>query len=272
MTKARCPKCEDQPLYEHSSRRILQCPACRGLWLSNEEAQRASVDPKRALEVEANARTTSASSTTSADSRTGLCPYGHGIMRRAKVHLSEPFFIERCVHCGGLWFDQGELAQLASSPLMEHLFDLWSTRWQLKQGQKRAKQSREDKLRARLDEAQQQALFEATTLLAQHPAPSRALGLLEHADLGTANHAKLREKLGEPLFERWHALLSDLRDHPAGPEAAQILLEETTRKPEELALLQVYRTLLAGASKALTAELKAALHEAARPPRLSELQ
>ncbi len=64
--------------------------------------------------------TTGADGTTH-DDKTGLCPEGHGIMVRAKIDVEDPFYLEKCTHCGGIWFDSGEWQQIAQHQLIESL-------------------------------------------------------------------------------------------------------------------------------------------------------
>lgn len=59
------------------------------------------------------------------DARTGLCPLGHGILIRARANTEPTFYLERCPHCHGIWFDNGEWNVLAEGHLLEHLEDLW---------------------------------------------------------------------------------------------------------------------------------------------------
>jgi Zn-finger nucleic acid-binding protein len=67
------------------------------------------------------------------DARTGLCPFGHGILIRAKVDLEDPFYLDRCPECAGIWFDAGEWSTLAQSHLLANLEDLWdpALRWKM---------------------------------------------------------------------------------------------------------------------------------------------
>lgn len=60
------------------------------------------------------------------DARSGLCPEGHAILTRARVDTEEPFHIERCASCHGLWLDKGEWNRLSDMGLVgevDGLFD-----------------------------------------------------------------------------------------------------------------------------------------------------
>jgi Zn-finger nucleic acid-binding protein len=114
-----CPKCRDTILRSPEGRatRLLRCPDCRGTWLPKDEARIEAVgdllehDTIRPSKPE--------------DLKTGLCPFGHGILIRARVELEEPFYLDRCNECGGIWFDKGEWNKLARGHLLDHLHALW---------------------------------------------------------------------------------------------------------------------------------------------------
>ena len=118
-----CPKCRDIELARAPKGiRALRCPHCKGTWLPRDEAKLevvgALLDGESTIRAEFDP-----------DQRTGLCPMGHGILIRAKVELEDPFHLERCVECHGIWFDPGEWHILASSHLLEHLDQLWDPAW-----------------------------------------------------------------------------------------------------------------------------------------------
>jgi Zn-finger nucleic acid-binding protein len=131
-----CPKCRQTELVTPPGpiTGALRCPACRGTWLPRDEAR---VEVAGVLlESESMMRPNSA-----ADARTGLCPLGHGILIRAKVELDDPFHVERCPDCHGIWFDKGEWNTLAASHLLEHLDDLWDPAWRFRMRAERLERS-----------------------------------------------------------------------------------------------------------------------------------
>jgi Zn-finger nucleic acid-binding protein len=120
----RCPKCKTSELVTPPGHQTqaLRCPTCRGTWLPRDEAR---------LEVAGALLENDATlhPHLEADARTGLCPLGHGILIRARVELDDPFHVERCAECHGLWFDKGEWSKLAASRLLHNLDDLWDPAW-----------------------------------------------------------------------------------------------------------------------------------------------
>lgn len=144
----RCPKCRDVALVRPSDRatRLLRCPNCRGTWLPSDEAR---FDAVSAL-MEAD---DSMLPSGEPDLKTGLCPLGHGILIRAKVDLEEPFYLDRCGECCGIWFDVGEWNKLARGHLLANLSDLWNpaVRWRVHK--ERAEVAYHARLRSELGEA-----------------------------------------------------------------------------------------------------------------------
>lgn len=121
MSNLACPKCKTTAL-KHAGRGgtpVLRCYTCHGMWASLEEAEAlvmagAITDPESMLPQKVQG-----------DGRAGLCPNGHGILARARVDAEEPFYLERCASCRGVWFDAGEWQRLASLQLEKNLADLW---------------------------------------------------------------------------------------------------------------------------------------------------
>lgn len=178
--KPTCPKCKETELSvghvpeglsdEHE---VLCCDDCHGTWLSKAMAEH-MVEAKDELMLEDDAPAPAGD----ADRRTGLCPHRHGIMLRARVHLSEPFYLERCPHCGGIWFDAGEWNRLAGSYLLEHLDDFWNPAWQKRMRRWQDQQEYEDRLREELGEEVFALLGQLAAALQRHPGRERALAYL----------------------------------------------------------------------------------------------
>jgi Zn-finger nucleic acid-binding protein len=122
--------------------KLLKCPSCRGTWLPSDEARINAVSDL--MEADDTLKPGAAE-----DMRTGLCPLGHGILIRAKVDLEDPFYLDRCPECAGIWFDSGEWNTLAQSHLLANIEDLWdpALRWRAQ------KERAEDAFRDKLEEA-----------------------------------------------------------------------------------------------------------------------
>lgn len=171
-----CPKCRTVALTHPDPRasRLLRCPSCKGTWLPKDEARLEAVGTL--LAHDSTIRPGEAG-----DSRTGLCPLGHGILIRARVDLAEPFFLERCPECHGIWFDKGEWNALAHGHLLSDLDHLWDPSWRAKMRARRAEHGYVDGLERALGKP----VFEAIGTLATamkglpHPLKREALAHLE---------------------------------------------------------------------------------------------
>ncbi len=185
---ASCPKCKSSELVPALSENscslepnaggsVLCCEECNGMWLSHSLVE-CVVDSGADLGLD-DADDTSAED--SVDKRTGLCPLGHGILIRARVHLEDPFFLERCPHCGGIWFDSGEWRQLASSHLLRHLQDFWTPTWRRQRRESAIRDAYVTSLRVDLGDELYEALSKLADTLRRHPHRERALAFLQSA-------------------------------------------------------------------------------------------
>jgi Zn-finger nucleic acid-binding protein len=172
----RCPKCTAANLAACEDTRALRCERCAGFWLPPEALQEAGV---AALLERHDARP---SAPLEQDHRTGPCPEGHGLLRRARATNEDPFFVERCARCGGVWLDPGEWSRLSSAGLTANLVDLWSPAWRDHLSEEQNRASLESDLRQKLGDE----TFETLDRLAAE---------LHDRQLGALALAYLRERL-----------------------------------------------------------------------------
>lgn len=175
MTQPNCPKCERSVLKEPSSgTKVLRCYECGGMWLAADEARELAldgtiVDPVSMLPTKAGAT----------DARTGFCPKGHGLMIRARVEIEEdPFYLEQCPQCMGIWFDHGEWNRLASSRMLEHLSDFWNPHWQRRRRAELSEARHRRKLADALGADVLEALDQVAARIKGHPLRNEALAYL----------------------------------------------------------------------------------------------
>jgi Zn-finger nucleic acid-binding protein len=116
------------------------------------------------------------------DHRTGPCPEGHGLLRRARVTNEDPYFLERCARCGGVWFDPGEWTRLAAAGLLTDVTNLWSPAWRERLSEEQNRHSLEADLKQKLGAD----TFELLETLAKR---------LNDQQLGSLALAYLRERL-----------------------------------------------------------------------------
>jgi Zn-finger nucleic acid-binding protein len=118
------------------------------------------------------------------DHRTGPCPEGHGLLRRARASNEDPYFLERCARCGGVWLDPGEWSRLADAGLLADVTTLWSPAWREHLSDEQNRASLEADLRQKLGNE----TFELLESLADSLSEQR---------LGALALAYLRERLRE---------------------------------------------------------------------------
>lgn len=125
-----CPKCQDRNLvqvavhlFADQRQAPWRCPGCHGIWLLESSIEH--LRESGVVEQLDSGDTTRRDQ----DHKTGICPEGHGIMTRARVAWEDPYYLERCIRCGGIWFDAGEWNRLASDNLLEQLDRLWTPGW-----------------------------------------------------------------------------------------------------------------------------------------------
>jgi len=113
------------------------------------------------------------------DSKTGICPQGHGIMTRAKIEIDEPFYLEKCSTCGGVWFDQGEWQKLEKNNLKENINDFWCKSWQRQQRQAKERTNYLELNKKILGNVAFEKIMELSEILKIHPEKGRAIALLQ---------------------------------------------------------------------------------------------
>lgn len=151
---------------------VMCCPDCKGTWIPAEQyeswqAKQAPIDTSaeallpKILEVEFKQPPQ--------DTRAALCPDCSRYLSRAKVSLKNPFYVERCMACGGIWCDRGEWDVLEALGLHTSIEKLFSNTWQERVKEltysHRERQATIDKLGDDLAAK----VFELAELLEKHP-------------------------------------------------------------------------------------------------------
>lgn len=166
-----CPKCKDITLKKNEFSSPYFCPKCGGLWLESKSLDKLTEVSAHVLET---------ASYPDHDSKTGLCPQGHGILTRARIEdETQPFYLEKCSKCNGIWFDKGEWNRVAEIQFQESLLSIWSISWQ--------RQKRKEKKEAELIEYYKTSLspelyndiIKLAERIRKHPEKFKALTLLK---------------------------------------------------------------------------------------------
>jgi Zn-finger nucleic acid-binding protein len=114
------------------------------------------------------------------DAKAGLCPEGHGIMIRARVEVDEPFYLDRCFECGGVWFDSGEWQRLATYHLLGALPEIWTQEWQDRQRAEKEHESYIAWTHSVFGDELAAKLCEVAAALADHPRREEALAFIRN--------------------------------------------------------------------------------------------
>lgn len=168
-----CPKCRGaslKSLIPYSSEPPYRCHVCGGYWVNLEMAVRL---PELAAQDEPQPEEENR------DAKAGLCPHGHGILRRARVELDDRFYLDRCGTCAGVWFDQGEWERLATANLLGNLGQLWTQAWQRQQQAHAAETSTLQRAEQRFGPALTQSLLALAAELRDEPLRSEAIAFLQ---------------------------------------------------------------------------------------------
>ena len=168
----RCPKCSAGALAAFEGTVALRCATCSGFWVPPEALGAPEVV---ALLGQHDLRPTGP---LEQDHRTGPCPEGHGLLRRARATNDDPFFLERCPRCGGVWFDPGEWSRLASAGLLHDVSNLWSPAWRDHLSEEQNRAALEADLRQKLGAETFDALENLATRLSEGRWAALALAYL----------------------------------------------------------------------------------------------
>lgn len=175
---AHCPKCASQILIPveglraRSGAAAMHCPSCKGHWVPPDVV---ALPDSAAVLAERDVRPSAATTETQ---RTGQCPDGHGLLRRARVTLHDPYYLERCARCGGVWFDAGEWTRAVADELLTNLSEVWSPAWRKHLSEQQSHESLEVDLKAKLGAELLELLHALAARLESHPHRGVAMAYL----------------------------------------------------------------------------------------------
>ncbi len=173
-----CPKERGIELIDHvlpGGLAVKHCPSCAGNWLPVEDY----IGWQQQQQPTANTPAAQAdlSYTPSLlDSRTALCPNCRGFLSRARVGSANPFYVERCPQCGGMWCDRGEWEVLAGLGLHTMIDQLFSSDWQSRMREREFTTRERLALIDKLGSDLARQIFDLAEQLEKHP----------HGDFGVA--------------------------------------------------------------------------------------
>jgi Zn-finger nucleic acid-binding protein len=168
-----CPKCKAELVNGILSDMLLtkHCPECDGEWISGHNYQTwRSERPEIPANPDVLAQNYHHPYTPSPfDAKAASCPDCGRIMARGKITLRQPFYLEHCLTCGGIWCDRGEWEVLEQLQLHTNIAQVFSGMWQ---SQVRASHMLELERQAVIDKVgveMAQRVFALAEVLTKHP-------------------------------------------------------------------------------------------------------
>lgn len=126
----KCPVCKDQQLGEISLLEGLpanRCPSCSGVWMEAnpymawkraQNGDKPNITNPKAVDIKWDIQ------------QLKLCPHSGHIMIRYKVVPQAEFYVDRCRHCNGVWFDANEWDFLVKNNLYDNVNEFFTQPWQ----------------------------------------------------------------------------------------------------------------------------------------------
>ncbi len=166
-----CPKCKNIDLRKRGYDSPSNCHICGGMWIDHDKLPEFMGSMRSSVGEQTDANLN--------DDKTGMCPLGHGVMIRTKIDIDEPFYLEKCGACGGVWFDNGEWKRVINLNLAENINELWCKSWQIKQRKEQSRKKFLELNRSFLGDQLFEELIKISEILKEHPEKGRAMALLQ---------------------------------------------------------------------------------------------
>lgn len=178
----KCPVCQRESFGKHrleANLPALKCTGCKGIWIpaagywawlesqGEHRAKAARAPAPIPMEVAGQAK---------------LCPDCGHFLRRYKVWPDVPFYLDRCGHCTGVWFDQGEWRAIRSRDLHRQVHLFFSDMWQDDLKEKETRRRFEKVYRDRFGDEDYARIKEIRAWLEQHPQRGALIAYLSDKD------------------------------------------------------------------------------------------
>lgn len=168
-----CPKCKKMELQDgmlSDNLSVKWCAECSGIWIPTSQYQAWQEYQRRWAQQNPEPVDQDIDFIPSPyDSRAALCPECSNYLSRAKVPFKNPFYIERCMSCGGIWCDNGEWEMLEYLGFQSEIEQMFSSAWQAKQREQNLAQKERDALVNKLGPDIADYVFQLAEVLKDHP-------------------------------------------------------------------------------------------------------
>ena len=104
------------------------------------------------------------------DGKAGLCPECGTYLSRTRINIKQPFYVERCMCCEGIWFDNGgEWKILEELGLHTKIHEIFSSKWQAKMRKHQQEMINRETVIDKLGEEIAEYVFQLTDMLENNP-------------------------------------------------------------------------------------------------------
>ncbi|HIK08818.1 MAG TPA: zf-TFIIB domain-containing protein [Oscillatoriaceae cyanobacterium M33_DOE_052] len=151
------------------------CPQCKGNWINADDYRSWQVGNAQQLLRQRQRHRVPLGAVagdfvpSQADAKAGLCPECKRYLARAKVMVKNPFYVERCPGCGGIWCDAGEWEVLESLGLDVAIEQVFSGQWQAEARSSWAAEKEREALVEKLGWQVADRVLEMAEILESHP-------------------------------------------------------------------------------------------------------
>ncbi len=177
----KCPVCKRYSLKKcqlEANLPAYQCKQCEGIWIAAAQywewlktqdniSQSSAVDTPVPIEEQGQVK---------------LCPDSGHILRRYKVWPDIKFYLDRCGHCGSVWFDRDEWEVLKARELHDEVHLFFSDLWQEKLSAEESRRQLEKIYLERFRAEDYARLKEIRAWLNGHPQQGALLAYLSDRD------------------------------------------------------------------------------------------
>jgi len=103
------------------------------------------------------------------DGKAGLCPECGTYLSRTRINIKNPFYIERCMSCRGIWFDSGEEWKILEELGLDvKIHEIFSSQWQAKVRLHQQEMINRETVIDKLGEEIAEYVFQLTDILENH--------------------------------------------------------------------------------------------------------
>ena len=178
----KCPVCKQNTLslitlYEDLP--ANKCSNCNGIWLSSNQYLawvRTQAKPLPEKQVEGAIAPKLKTDTLK------LCPESGHIMKRFKVFPKVDFYLDRCSHCNGIWFDSHEWDVLVEHNMQDKVNQFFTAPWQDKLREKETRANMEKIYQDKLGADDYQRVQEVRAWLEENPRRAMLIAFLQADD------------------------------------------------------------------------------------------